>query len=42
MFSIVFDPMNLELVEFLEKDEKYNWRYVSPLVKKQVRSLSID
>ena len=35
-------PVKVDLTEFLVKDEFYNWEFVSPLVKRQNRSKSLD
>ena len=40
--DIVMDPKRVELKEFLEKDEQYEWKFLDPLIKKQVRSVSFD
>lgn len=40
--DIVLHPDNIDMVEFLEKDELYNWKYINPSIKKQTRSLSMD
>lgn len=36
------DPTRVELKEFLEKDELYDWKFTNALIKKQVRSVSFD
>ena len=42
VFDVVMDPKRVELKEFLEKDEQYDWKFVNPMIKKQVRSVSFD
>jgi hypothetical protein len=40
--DIILHPLNEELIEYLQKDEIHNWRFEDPLIKKQIRSLSMD
>ena len=32
----------VELLEFLERDEKYNWTFTNEVIRNQHRSLSLD
>lgn len=42
IFDIVMHPEKQALENFLLKDEKYEWEYSNPLIKRQIRSKSID
>mmetsp|Transcript_11481 Transcript_11481/g.19431 ORF Transcript_11481/g.19431 Transcript_11481/m.19431 type:complete len:88 (-) Transcript_11481:86-349(-) len=42
VFQIVMDPLKRELDEYLEKDEEYQWVFISEHVKVQTRSKSLD
>lgn len=33
---------NEELVDFVQKETRFWWRFNNPLIKKQIRSLSVD
>jgi len=36
------DKLRVDLTEYLVKDEVYNWVYTNDLIKKQMRSMSLD
>ena len=42
MFANILHPEYKYMVEFLERDYKYNSVFINPLVKKQMRSKSVD
>ena len=42
VYDAVMDPLRVELNEYLERDEKYDWIYTNEHVKKQHRSISLD
>ena len=35
-------PLRVELAEYLQKDEVYDWEFTNPLIKIQNRSRSMD
>jgi hypothetical protein len=41
VFGIVMDPLKVELTNYLEVEEVYNWRFADPDIKVS-RSLSLD
>ena len=40
--EVILHPDFIEMVEFLQKDEVYNWRFIDSNITKQHRSLSMD
>jgi hypothetical protein len=42
VFDNIMHPEYRELLEFLQRDEEYNWVYINPTIKKQNRSKSLD
>ena len=42
VYDIVCHPARADLIYFLVKDRTYNWEYTNKLIKKQIRSKSVD
>lgn len=40
--GVILESARVDLLEYLEKDEEYNWVFTHDLIKKQHRSLSVD